>query len=190
MAIHDIAPGFVVLTYASPYGTHKQTIPIANPVFALGAWSIDEKGTPAQLWTTAVTAFCNALKPLMGTDVSYSAAELYTKAVGAAPVLVDTATLSITGTGGAAAQKASELSIAFRTAAGGRGRVTVLDAPFTPNARYVPPAYTGLTAVATFVSYLLGSSDMYFGRDGAWPQIAGKALTKTNDALRHKYDMA
>lgn len=187
--IHDISPGFVLLTYASPFGTHKQTIPIANPALVLGDWYVDEKASAAVLWTTAVDAFLDAIDPLVGSDVAYSAAELYTKAVGDAPILVATTTLSHAGTNGSTAVEACEMSIALKSTGGGKGKIVILDAPAPPNNRYVPPTYSGDSAIATFATYLTGSTDLVFMRDGNWPNLTGKALTKTNDTLRRKYNL-
>jgi len=188
--MNDLAPGYVVLTYASPDGTHKQTIPVANPLFVLGAWVIDEKGTSGVLWTAAVDALLVVLKAMHANDSIFSGAELYTKAVGAAGVLVATYALAVTGTGSVAHVKAAEMSMSFKTAQGGRGKIVVLDTYAVPNGKFMPAGYSGLGGAAALGAYLVGNTSMVFGRDGHWPAILGKALTKTNDILRKKYNMS
>jgi len=191
MAINDLAPGFVKLTYTTPYGTHTMTIPVDPYEFSSGVWYLRQKGnTTGQEWTFLVDAYCDELAPLMADESTFTEAVLYEKTAGNAPIFRAAASIGVAGTSTTASVQASQLKFTFRSAEGGIGYVVLLDSVYPPNQKRVGPTFGGDTAMADLATFLTGSGSIVLARDTSYPVAVLKSLTKTNDELRKQYGLA
>lgn len=188
MATNDLAPGFVKLHYVSTTGVeHIMTIPIKNPVLSGGVWNIDQtNGTPV-LWNTGIAALIVVMKPFIPPGSSFTFGDLFTKAVGSAPVFVATASFNVVGTAASAQILASQITFSYRDSIGGRGRLVVCDQSITANSKFHSPVYGGNTQVQAVAAYLVSATCVVVSRGGAAPILLANAITKTNDILRKKY---
>lgn len=190
MAINDLAPSFVKLFYESPNGPHTMTIPVDAYEFAADTWYLRQKGnSTGQIWDFLVDEYVDVLRALMDDGVTFQYAELYTKSIDEDPTFVTTAALNLAGTSTAGTRPATTLTVSFRTAEGGNGKVVLVDQVRDANLKLLPPSFSGATEVEALADYLVSSSSIVLGRDTSYPIQVTKALTKTNDALRKKYNL-
>lgn len=191
MAINDLAPGFVKMSYTTPYGNHTMTIPVDPYEFSSGVWYIRQKDfATGQLWTTVLGEYVTLLKALMADESSFTEAVLYEKTVGNAPVFRAAATLGVAGTSTTATVKASQIKFTFRSAEGGIGYVVLLDSVYAVNEKRIPPSWGGDSAIEAVADYLVATGSMVMARDTSYPVAVLKLLSKTNDELRKQYGMA
>ncbi len=186
---NDLAPGFIKLHYASALAEHIMTIGV-NPYQAVGgAWFLVEKSDAiGQAWATAVSAFLAVMKAEAPPTVTFTFGELFTKAVGSAPVFVDTAAFNVIGTGGVIVS-ASQINFGYRDSVGGHGKIVLCDQSNAVNQKFRGPAYGNATNLAV-VNYLIGGSSFVYSRKGGFPINVPQILTKTNDVLRKKYGIS
>lgn len=189
MTPNSLYPGFVKLHQEAPLSEHVYTLPVKPFIGVGGVYYLEEGGNPVgRLWTASLADLIAAIKPFFHSTVTFTFAELWTIDTPASlPQYRETVQLAVAGTNGTTPVPASQTTISYRTSAGGNGKLVMLDTSVTVNQKFRPP-FTGIYATA--VTYLLGSSSCLFGRDGGRPISVPKILTKTNDVLRRKYNLA
>lgn len=188
MAVNDLSPGFVKLHLQAPLFEHILTVPV-NPIYdsGTGTWTLVEKGGGTNpLWSTALNAYVTVIKALLPTVDTLTYAELYTKAVGAAPIFKDTFSYNVAGTSGSTASTATQETLSYRDGSGGRGKLVLLDGTDAPNQKFIGPSY-GNAAKLAWVTYVVGNTSVIYSRNNDYPINVPKILTKTNDVLRRKY---
>ena len=187
MTPNSLYPGFVKLHHEAANAEHVYTIPVV-PYLNGEVWYLRQKGSPTgQPFGTCLVDYCTVMKAMLPNAATFTYAELWTMdAVDADPVFRDAATLNIVGTGGTGYSQASQYVVSFRTTGGGQGRAQLMDCTFAVNLKFRPPYSSQNLAVAT---YLLGAASIFAGRDGTYPIAIPKILTKTNDALRRRYNL-
>jgi len=186
MPIHALDDGFVILFYNSNGHNHKHIIPIKNPLDGGGGlYTVDQQSGTALALTTAMTTLVTALKPMMAPASTFQYWELWVKPTpGADPIFKQTADLSVVGTAAGAAVPYSQVVFSYRTKGGGNGKVQIMEHTMAINLALKPPYAAPYAAVQT---YLLGTGNIYAGRDGTFIASVPKANTKTNDKLREKF---
>lgn len=181
--IHSLYPGFVKLYYTVGTFEHTQTIP-AKPFLSVGGtWYVEAKGDATGiLWTTALTAYITAIKPMFSTTTTFTYAELWTMdAVDADPLWRETSLLAVVGTSASAFVTAEQVVFSGRSTAGGTMKLYLMEATPTANQKLKPTYAAPFAAVDT---YLRGSTSWLAARDGGWWGAVPQITTKTNDKLR------
>ena len=190
MAGNDIAPGFVLIHYSSPFGEHKAMIG-CSPDGAIGSvWQLTTKSSGGDIpWTTGIDNYITVAKAMLFNSCVFTYAELFGKLAGQAPVWLDTYSINVAGTNGTNPVPASQVTFSYRDGLGGRGRIEFLDQSDPVNSKYRGPAYGNVAKLAV-VAFMLSSTSWVFSRKGGFPQTVPQILTKTNDVLRKKYNLA
>jgi hypothetical protein len=187
---NSLYPGFVRFLYGNTTGSHVATIPVI-PVESAGVWKIENAvGSPVVV-ADAMDAYADVIVPILPNAATVTGWELWViEALNTDPVFVSAGDLAVSGTGGATTFMASQVVLSFRTFLGGTGRVTILDSSTAPNQKFLPSAYGGSTALVGIRDYLISDACVVRGRDGSRPIAGLPARSKTNDALRKKYNFA
>lgn len=182
---NSLYPGFTKLFYTVGTKEHVQTIPCKPFVAIGGAWSVEMKGDPlGGAWTTAVTAWVTAFKPLFANTTTFTYAELWTMAAPESdPEFRETLMLAVLGTAGSASVPMSQCCISGRTTGGGVAKIYGMETAQAVNQK-LKPVY--LTPYLGVVTYLLGSTSWIVGRNGGFWLAAPQITTKTNDTLRRQ----
>lgn len=188
MTVNSLAPGFVIVFYSSNGHNHKHTIPIRAPIDTGGGiYTVMQTNLAAVALTTAMATWATAIKPSFPATTTLQYWELWLKATPSAdPIFAQTADLSVVGTNGTAVVAYSQMIASYRTKEGGTGKVQLQEMSTAVNQLFKPP-YSG--SMLTLVTYLLGTTNIYAGRDGGFPVSVPKVSTKTNDKLRDKFLM-
>lgn len=185
MASNSLYPGFVYLFYETGGTPHKMTIPISNPVEVGGVWYVDNAGGTSVLLSTTLVTLVNILRGFYPASATFLYYELWTMASPTAdPIFRETDRIDIVGTSGSAPQAYGQCVFTFRTKLGGILKVYLMESVKAVNAIIQPP-FTGNDL--TFVTHMIGTSCIWFGRDGSDAIVCIRAVTKTSDALRKKY---
>jgi hypothetical protein len=190
MTVFTLYPGFVKIYYSSAFSEHTQVLPV-DPTFSDPDWVLDRPGSStSQEWGAAVDAWIALLVPVYNADVTFNYAELWTIASeGADPVFKAAHQIDEAGTAGGATVKASMATVSFRTEGGHNGKIVLVDQTRPVNDKLLSPAFGNVTAYQNIAAFLVGDNDFIKGRDGFFPVSVPRILTKTNDALRKKYNM-
>lgn len=185
---NSLYPGFLKLYYTTVYGAHIATLPV-DPRLDSGVWKLADRTETLYTIAAAMTTFLNAFKQCFHTGVVFDYVETWSKASATAdPVYRQTDNLNVAGTNAGASVQACQMTWSFRTSAGGNGKLVALDVSSGANLRLIPPSY-GFAAFLAVANYLLSSACVIMGRDTSYPVSVPKVLTKTNDALRKKYNL-
>lgn len=189
MAQNSLAPGFIKLFVQSAYGEHVHTLPCKPFLGVGGVWYVEERTNPVgQPWYVALLDYVNVAKLYLSTASTFTYAELWTvDSPTVDPIYRDSTVVGVAGTIASAATATLQVTFSLRTDGGGVAKLVLLDITGTPNTRAKPP-YTG--AALTFSNYVLGGTNFIVGRDNSWPIALPKIVTKLNDALRRKYNLA
>jgi hypothetical protein len=180
----------VKLHYVSPLAEHIMTIGCSPFQDIGGNWLLNQNQVgPGIAWLTGVGALQNVLKVLLNPDTAFTYAELFTKAVGAAPIFVATGATAVAGTSGAARISASQCNFGYRDTVGGHGRIVLVDQINPVNSKFRAVAY-GNAATLAVVNYMISAASWIFSRQGGFPINVPQVLTKTNDILRKKYGIS
>ena len=181
--IHSLYPGFVKLFYTVGTFEHTQTIPVKPFLSVSSTWYVEAKGDPTGvLWTTALAAYINAVKPLYPATATFTYAELWTMSTPEAdPLWVDTAMLAVVGTAGGSFVTAGQVVFSGRSTAGGVVKLYFMESIVAVNNKYKPTYSAPLLAVA---SYLTGAGSWLAARDGGFWAVVPQVTSKTNDKLR------
>lgn len=185
MAQNSLYPGFLYLYYETGGTPHRMTIPISNPNEVGGTWYIDTADGSDITALAGITAFVNVLKAFYPASATFLYYELWTmESAEADPVFRETGRLDIVGTSGSAQVTYGQAVWTFRTRAGGIMKIYMMESTKAANAIIQPP-FSG--ADLTFVTHVIGTSAINFGRDGSDAIVCIRCVTKTSDALRKKY---
>jgi len=169
--------------------SHFMTLPVLFHAPAATGTTVDfvlKDGT----WREASLCVADLLalvSPFYTDEASFSNAEIWTmETPTSVPVLQYAFNPDIVGTAvGGANRIYSQLSVSFHTFMQGKYRLVLLEGEFLENV-VIPPPYTGSTLISNLVVYMLGDTSFVTGRDNQHLYTSGKAITKTNDALRKK----
>ena len=194
MAKNSLYPGFIRLEYISNGHPHVQTLP-CKPFISIGStWFVEKKADPlGGLWTTSVQALVDLYKPLFSTTTTFTTASLWTMAApDADPQFQEEFAINQAATETTVPVPNSQISVCFRTSAGGLARLYLMEVRGTLNTVALPPGYGAFggslaTSFAAIVNFLKGTNSFVVGRDGGWLVAGLRAFHKTNDALRKKF---
>ncbi len=194
MTRYSLAPGFVVFNYTSTYGTHRQVLPVIpfSTTYDPGdTVSVLGKGGATILLAAFADAWSDAIKGLFHTGVLFNSFDYWQKPTAdSEPVYINSVSPSTgAGTNVTAPVKASMLTFTYRTTLGHRMKVVFMDTSVSPNNAYSPPLFGGDGTLQGIDVWLRGATDCIAARDGGYPQVAIRALSKTSDALRKRYNM-
>jgi hypothetical protein len=186
MAQNSIYPGFIKIYYESGSHPHVHTIGITNPLGGINSSTVQNKGGTANSTGAAVNTYLTALKTVMPTTANFKYWELFKMAnPTAVPVLVDTGLLNIPGTNVGGVRALGQITYSYRSDTGGIGKIVMMETSIDLNVLIETPFPSGTHL--TISTYLTGSTSIVTARDGGFPMVVTKAVTKTNDALRKKY---
>lgn len=187
MAPNSLYPGFIKIYYTSATHPHEMVFGITNPLGGINSSTIQNKGGTANATGTAMTTFVNAVKTFFPTTATFRYWELFKMAsVDADPIMIDTGTLNISGSVAGSSTPYGQEIISYRSELGGTGKIYIMEGTRAVNTILQPPFSSG-SAELVFSTYLTGSTSVVTARDGGFPMVVTKAITKTNDALRRKY---
>lgn len=191
MTVNSLYPAFVRFYYAVSGRQHVHQVPVG---FSPGSVTPGADPTTVALISPggAVTFddFCATyvawIAALYNTAAtSFSRAELWEVASpGADPTFVSVEYLGTTGSSASAVNPYSQLTISFRTSAGGILKIVLLDQVQAANVRDDFPVAN--VAVGAIASYILSTASPIIGRDNGRPVAGIRFLTKTNDVIRKR----
>lgn len=186
MTDSSLYPGFAKIHYNSGGHAHVQILPLLPYQGVGGAWFVQYKSSSiGDTFANAMAAWAAVLKLFIVTTGSIVDAELWTLAsVGADPIYRETVALNIAGTNAAASLARGQWALTLRTQLGGLLRIYIMEASVAIDTIY-PPPFAGI--IASIVNLLIGANGMVVGRDGSFPVVGIRAVSKENDALRKKY---
>lgn len=195
MALNTLYPAAGVISYTTPFGVHKMTIPTLAWSIAIGTHG--KGGYTAWDGTTSVDAqdmwedLINDLAAFVLADTSFDSVTLYTySAVNAPANPVMFWTPAIVGTNTTTTQrKAVQQTWNFRTADFGRFKLTLLDGPIGSNWDKIIPSGFGSADLA-IVGALTDLTKAWSGRDNSAPAAAISKTFTLNDKLRREYGMS
>lgn len=193
--LNSLYPGFVRIEYVAGGHPHTQTLPVKPFQVVGGGWGLEKPIAPAQYasWSDGITAWVTIVRTLFHTSTNFVTASLWTLAAPESdPQFRDEVSLGIAGMSSSTTSANSQLSVGFRTDAGGILKLMFMESAVTVNQVGVPAAYTGLAApgaasMVAIAAFLKGNENCFYGRDGGRPIASLRAFTKTNDALRKKF---
>jgi hypothetical protein len=188
MPNNSLYPGFIKLFYTSNTHGHLQVIPIQAPVdTGGGVWQVGKKGGANGLFSAEILTYVNVVKTLFPAASSFTFAELWTMASATAdPVFQQTVNLAVAGTHGTGAQANAQLSVTFRSQAGGLYRGLFMESSYAVNVRDDAPLGDA-SQNAYAATYAIANGSIVSARDGGFLTAVIRSLTKTNDKLREKF---
>lgn len=190
MTHHTYAPGGFVKIFTLQNGvTHVMTL----PVNVLSGYVVGEEpslhpkvGSPV-LFSTCVDDFVTLLKPLFGTDTSFSTAEYWAKPDDEDdPFWVYTHSVGEVGTGAAASADMLQAVMSFRTYLGGIFRLYLMEISGDVPVNFRTSWPFGAGAYLNLANYLIGDDGWVIGMDNGSLVVPMNFTTKFNDALRKK----
>lgn len=187
MAINDISPGFVIITYSLALRIHKMTLPV-RPVtpdpLITGNLLENNSGTPVSLGGS-VDALIAIIKGFFNTGAEFVSAELWSKPTPADnPLFIESYAIGVVGTSPTATQTDGQAVLTHRTTGGGLHRLYLMESSFVANTRETAPFVSG--ALNTLSQYMRGNAGWITGRDNARLSAPIAFTTKVNDALRKR----
>lgn len=190
MVVNSLYPGFVKFLYNANSHPHVHVLPVALDTWSSAGgtpdlYNLSTKGGSSVDFGTFVDAYLTLVKALFNTGSEFSVAELwgYTDP-DSDPTFLSAYAAAVNGTSATAASPYTQLTLTFRSAAGGVSRITLMEGVTTPNQVNAFPWTGGYDALA---DYLMGSTSPVIARDGGFLISGIRWAAKTNDALRRKY---
>lgn len=193
----SLFPGFIRVEYQSNGHLHEQVLPVKPFENITGGFGVEKPISPAQYanWKDAVDAYIGIMKAFFVAGDTILSASLWTlDSPTADPLFVDEYSLAVVGTGTSAVTPNSQLTVSARTNAGGLLRFYFMEGSFSVNTKATPPSYAGLgttatpaSAMAALRTFVIGTDNFIFGRDGGRPISFLRAFGKVNDILRKKF---
>lgn len=186
--INDLAPGFSKIRYAAMGMTHQMIVPIrafdGAPVPGTEPQVMRWNNSPAG-WVSMNVALVDQLADFFDVTTVFGLCEVWSKAVGQDPVFVYATESGNLGDNVGDNVEDAMVTLTYRTSLGGNGKFQLMEGVFNPNFRSAWA--TGDAApYGGFLSYVLGDSHPWAGRDGGRPVAGINKTTKTSDALRRK----
>ena len=137
---------------------------------------------------TGVNAYVTALKAFLHTSSSYTGWEAWIKEPGEDATFLYGEDISIVGTSASAIVPYSQITVTFRSTAGGIGKCVIMEGTQAVNQR-IPARITAAAPVGALVTFLLGDTNPRRTRDNGIYTSGIFYTTKTNDALRKKFQL-
>ena len=181
-----LAPGYLKLFYTSNGHDHVQTLPV-KPASVSTGFALNKSGGGTITQVDFFAAWLDLIRPFFHTTDSFTGWEAFTQAdCSHAPVFQNDGTFSSeNGSSGSADVQWTQADFTFKTALGGRFKITLLETTQAPDQK---SALAGLTGSwGDLRDYLIGVDSAVWARDNQPPAIPLNFVTKTNDALRKKY---
>lgn len=187
---NSLTPAFVRLHYTGNAHQHTMTFSY-RPVFSGGGGTLTAltRGGDTINLDDGISEYVDALKQVLSIADAFTAWEAYTQATATSvPVWIGAGSL-IDGGGQAtgAITPWEQLTMSFRTTAGGRFRVQLMELPLPNDHVWFGDGMSAASGLAGIVTYLKGFSCIPLARDDAYVAGAIGARTKTNDVLRRRY---
>lgn len=183
-------PAWIYFYYQTEFGQHRMTVPVQTDGTAGSDSTLELKGGSVENWRVAAGTYSALIAACYPPQTTITYAELWWK-VGptASPTYEDTFELLDVGTNTNPSIKAAQITFSWRTNNGGNGRTVLMDCVYAPNQSVRPPFTSLGTPFTNLTTYILGATSPVIGRDNGKPVAGIRATTKTNDALRKRYDM-
>lgn len=190
MTTNTLYPGYFLMFYTVAGLEHKATLPVSANLAGTGQPNtttiMRNNGNTIDAYN-AMLAYCNQIRPLFHTSVSFDRWELYAvNSPGGDAVFVDTDDISLAGTSTINPVIAVQMVAIARTSKGGIAKPTFLECSANPNSRFLSPTYGGSTPLTTLSNWLKGPDGWIIGRDGGRITQVTKYTSKTNDLLRKR----
>lgn len=190
MTANTLYPGYFLMFYTVAGLEHKATLPVSSNLAGTGQPNASavmrNSGNTIDAYN-AMLAYCNQIRPLFHTSVSFDRWELYAiDSPGGDAVFVDTDDIGVAGTSTINAVLAVQMVAIARTSKGGIAKPTFLECSANPNSRFLSPTYGGSGPLTTLSNWLKGPEGWIIGRDGGRITQVTKFTSKTNDLLRKR----
>jgi len=183
MTQFDLSPGFAKLQVFDGHRTHYQTLPISTPTgVAVGDDpTIGKKGGGTIAFSAAMIEYAAVYKTFLPPQTTIVEASFWSKpTVDDDPIWIFSHPLTVVGTGSTGASYKQEIIQSYRTQLG-----HILKLYLGPVAADYPNDNVHpLTTADAMAAYVLGSTSVIVGRDGAFAIGALKSSSKTNDKWR------
>lgn len=187
MATNSLYPGFTKMYYGTGGNLHTMILPMipdGTPNIGIDPSILTRAGTP-NLWSTYMTSLINLIKPLYNTATDFTLAEFYyMEEIDSDPQFVHGINPALSGTSATANTSMAQQVLTFRTYEGGIWKLFLMEAVITVNVVTSWPFAVG--AVKTLADHLISTGSAVVGRDGGYPLVPLRSITKTNDALRKR----
>lgn len=191
MTRFSLAPGFCKVFYTGDGKPHTMTV----PVFFEGAPTVGivptliNKGLASVEGDVAVPLLLSKIMDCLHTADAVTSYEFWYKAnVDSDPVFISSSIVAGgNGTSSAPAVAMSEVVLSFRTHSGNLAKMYLMESVAGGIGKLNPPAYNGATYLAALANFLVGSTSIMTGRDGAFLETPIRASVKYSDALYKKY---
>lgn len=182
-----LAPGFIRLTYEGTRLPHHQIIPIKfvdpDPVPGIDPQIYDTSGDDHSFTSSVENYVANALVPVLATGVRVGIADIYkVDAVTGVRTFVYTTNVNDLGENVNPTQAFSESVWMFKSSVGKPIKIYVMEAVFEPDSRNV--GSVPADARQDVIDYVLGPTNIFYGRTDAWPLAFATFTSKINDVLR------
>ena len=187
MAVNDLAPGYIKVFYNAASRPHIATLPViwdGDPDVGVEP-SVIQNNTLSALVSVAVDEYCDAIRTIFHSTVTWTGYECYKKAVGADPTFVFADDLALAGSSASVVNTDSQATLVFRTTEGGLMKIYLMEHSAANNAR-IPLKSTAPAPWNTMFTYFTGALGFVVGRDGGRAIAGTYVTTKTNDALRKR----
>lgn len=160
---------------------NPETIAVDDPTIVYTKF-----GSTSGLSDALVEDFVPFLQPFFRATDSFDEAEVWSQPTPESdPVFVELIPIALVGTSPASTVPFSQAVLSLRTAAGGIGKVYMMEGTLPVNT-HDPRPFSNV-AVSDLANYLTGPGSIWYARDNSFPVLGLTLNTKTNDALRKKY---
>jgi len=183
-----LAPGFIRLRYSGSSQPHTQVIPInfaSAPVPGVDPTLLTSSLTEV-LFTVAIAEYVDSvLAAQFDSTTNFGFADIY--AVDdetGIRTFIYTTNLGEVGDNVGTNVALVEGVWVYKTTAGKPLKVYVMEAVYAANVRNI--GTVPADARATMNTYILGSTNIFYGRQDAWPLAFMTFTTKVNDVLRRR----
>jgi len=185
MPVNSLSPGYLEVKYTFSSLLHRMRIPVQpSPGWVIGTEPnvVQNDGTSVTL-TAAMNAFLTPFRALFANTMEIISTDAWFYPTGVDnPVWVYTLLHGLLGTNVGANVTSSQMTVSFRTNAGGVAKLVMIEGVFTPNVRNSYPFGAG--ALTTLMNQMLGTGGIWRGRDGGKLVTPIWSTSKTNDAVR------
>lgn len=183
-----LAPGFMRVRYSGSTQPHTQVIPInfaGTPVPGVDPTLLTTSGSEV-LFTVGVLDYVdNVLAEQFASTTNFGFADVYAvDPVTGIRTFIYTTSIGEVGTNVAANVPLSEGVFVFKTTVGKPLKVYVMEAVYAPGARNIGSVPADARQI--MLDYILGPTNLFYGRDDAWPLAFQTFTSKTNDTLRRR----
>lgn len=183
-----LAPGFIRLRYSGVVQPHTQVIPIqpASPMIPGVEPTLLTTSGSEVLFDAAITNYVSvALREQLNTATTIGFADIYAvNAETGERTFIYTVNIAGTGNSATAAVGQVEAVWVYKTTVGNPLKVYVMEGVYSPDVRNV--GVVPADGRQDMNDYILGDTNIFYGRENAWPLAFMTFTTKVNDVLRRR----